>query len=311
MVSWIVNDLSLDGQYPAPADFIKDLIDLLKERRKCENFGHSISCSNKVQYRKVSGQKTMRETVNEMEKRELRFLALRWLTKGPFWIPPPESEGIVYLHREDVTDQGLGEAARRTWLGEDARSISFPGLSDFEIPILNVDCLRENGNGEEVVSVPNVWNLNNLCEGSQPPKTWASMVNDASERFSGLDIACDQIIEEMSRYPYNTGARNNLMTVLNLLDKLALARQEHGNGSSNVTDWLMTHTTGKKAKFSSEHNDTGVFLFKDPKTGNNIECPWHGKVKSPNQYRVHYEWPMPADQKKIKVLFIGQKLTKK
>lgn len=37
----------------------------------------------------------------------------------------------------------------------------------------------------------------------------------------------------------------------------------------------------------------------------------HGKVHNPLQYRIHFEWPMPKDQKNLKVLFMGEKRTKR
>lgn len=50
--------------------------------------------------------------------------------------------------------------------------------------------------------------------------------------------------------------------------------------------------------------------FSDPSpTGKKLFCPWHGKIKTP-QFRIHFEWPRPAGQREIKVVYIGPKITK-
>jgi hypothetical protein len=74
---------------------------------------------------------------------------------------------------------------------------------------------------------------------------------------------------------------------------------------------------GQKAPFSDESdankNDFAQELtFRDPAdAGKMLFCSWHGKVKFGSQYRMHFEWPRPAGQFSIKVVYIGPKITKR
>jgi hypothetical protein len=50
--------------------------------------------------------------------------------------------------------------------------------------------------------------------------------------------------------------------------------------------------------------------FVDPENpAKKFFCPWHGKIQTP-QFRIHFEWPIPAHQQRLKVLYIGPKITK-
>lgn len=314
MVAWIVNDLSLDGQYLGVPDFLADFEEILAARTQLASTGHGLSCARELRYRAVFQATTVAEAVYQMKDQARRNLALAWLTKGPFWTNPPGGMGVTYFGREDVTNQGLGEAARRRWLSEDARTFSFGGLSQFEIPSLDVQCLRDGVDLEEVTKVPNAWTrclLTKLSPVVAPRPSWAVMIDKAVSELSHLQIARERAIQEIPRYPYDQGASDRLFGVLKRLDELARVRATHGDNSAPIVEWLRVNVTASGANFSSENpKDRSVFIFGDPDSGEDLYCPWHGKVHNPLQYRIHYQWPMPAGQRRLKVLYIGQKLTK-
>jgi len=61
---------------------------------------------------------------------------------------------------------------------------------------------------------------------------------------------------------------------------------------------------GEKSKFKQE------MTFRHPENPDtSIFCPWHGKVQTP-QLRVHFSWPVRADEA-LYVVYIGPKITKK
>jgi hypothetical protein len=315
MVSWVVNDLSLKDQYASPDEFLAAFEQLLAARRQLEAGGHLVSCGRHLRNRTAAGGNDIWAALETWPRSDpRRALAVRWLTKGPFWTCPPEGEGVTYFHVEDVTEQGLGEAARRRWLGDDARSYSFAGLASFEASSLDVQCLLAGATSEEIIAVLNAWTIQALNDSAATPprrEDWAGMIEDATTQFTNLAIAADRIVAEMSRYPYSKGGRDALIEILKRLDELASLRLQHKDASEEVTNWLKTYAQSRKAPFSSESpKDESVFKFHDPATGENIYCPWHGKVHNPMQYRVHFEWPAPKGQEKIKVLYIGDKLTK-
>ncbi|MCH4093101.1 MAG: hypothetical protein LKE96_02110 [Acetobacter peroxydans] len=314
MVTWIVNDLSLKGRNSNVSDLLDQFDELLAIRTRLGHTGHKLLCGRDLRYCIVSHAKTLVEAVYMMRDQPRRNLALAWLTKGPFWTSPPEGKVITYFHAEDVTNQGLGEAARRRWLGEDARTFSFSGLSQFEVCDLDVQCLRDGADHEETTNVPNTWTLNFLTKLSPvvvPRRSWAVMIDEAVSELPHIQISRDQAIQEMSRYPYDLGAHNRLFSLLKRLNELAKARATYGDNSAPVKEWLLVNVMTAGADFSSEEpRNRSVFTFSDPDTGEDLYCPWHGKVHNPLQYRIHYQWPMPIGQTRLKVPYIGQKLTK-
>ena len=314
MVNWIVNDLSLEGQYSSVSDWLEQFSELLAIRKKFDGTGHELSCARDLRYRIVSHTTTVSEALHSMKEQPRRNLALAWLTKGPFWTSPSEASGITYFHIEDVTNQGLGEAARRRWLGEDARAFSFSGLPQFEVQELDVQSIREQNNLEEITKVPNSWLVSSLVDFIPtivPSRSWEIMIDEAISKLPYIQIFRDKAIQEMSRYPYDKGADYRLFGLLKRLNEFAHARITYGDNSEPVTEWLRVNIMAANADFSSEvPNNRKVFTFKDLDTGEDLYCPWHGKVHNPLQYRIHYQWPMPQGQKRLKILYIGQKITK-
>jgi hypothetical protein len=73
---------------------------------------------------------------------------------------------------------------------------------------------------------------------------------------------------------------------------------------------------GEKAWFTDEggRNKTNFrkeMTFCDPEdTSRNIFCSWHGKINISYPIRIHFSWPITAEQRKIKVVYIGPKITK-
>lgn len=50
--------------------------------------------------------------------------------------------------------------------------------------------------------------------------------------------------------------------------------------------------------------------FSDPENaGKFIFAHWHGKI-SRRFYRIHFEWPITKDMSRLKVLYLGPKITK-
>ena len=71
-----------------------------------------------------------------------------------------------------------------------------------------------------------------------------------------------------------------------------------------------------RALFSGEsagNQDTfrAQMTFPDPDDADkNIFAHWHGKI-SHRFFRLHFEWPVPAKEKHMKILYLGPKITKK
>jgi hypothetical protein len=162
---WHINDLSVSGQYRSPQDFRDALEPLLKLRHRRKFLKDNLFCSRLFVTRLATSVLTVQQATIALRDGNYTRLVLTWLANsGPLWdderFPNPDD----YFHFEgaDVTDQGLGEAARRRLVLIEAGVFSFPhGTMRFRVtPLLVGHGLPEDPIDE--VSVPNVWSLEEL-----------------------------------------------------------------------------------------------------------------------------------------------------
>ena len=147
-----------------------------------------------------------------------------------------------------------------------------------------------------------------------PPSSWDEVVARAKVAMKYLTIS-DEIEECLQSCPFNSGIAESVERLLGILNSIA----EESNDDCSLTERGLQirehHFVGKNASFSDE-SDTNrrdfksELTFKDPESpAKKIECTWHGKINQ-EQFRIHFEWPRPRGQRRIKVVYIGPKLTK-
>src|SRR5262249_23614800 len=135
-----------------------------------------------------------------------------------------------YFHFEgtDVTEQGLGEAARRRIASVDAHMWSFLGADE---RFGSTPLLVSHGLPEEplpTVSVPNWWDLSGLTLAALPkPTSWREMLEAARIRFHGLKFSHD-IEGGLQSTPFHSGivelAFERLRVLQTLVDETVDAR---------------------------------------------------------------------------------------
>lgn len=321
MMEWHINDLSLVGNFSSSEVFIQAVNGLLEVRSKNPLLKAKLYCSKSLHVCEVIQNITFSQAVYSTNDQKTIRLVLAWVTKsGPFWDDSRQENQDDYFEycTYDVTDQGLGEAARRKLAGTDAHTFSFKGfLMNFEKEKLAVQHgLTEQPIG--FIEIHNFWDLNQILELLEHEKTyscWQDVYNEVLNRFEGL-IFLDDVIEKLKPFPFSTQVAKRIFELLDVLNTLYLESDDTGKLSQHGLDILNTYFVGEKAWFTDESATNKVnfkyeMSFSDPENINSkIFCPWHGKIKSP-QIRIHFQWPRPEGQKKIKVLYIGPKITKK
>jgi hypothetical protein len=91
-------------------------------------------------------------------------------------------------------------------------------------------------------------------------------------------------------------------------------RQIDGEAGPRGRELYRQYFIGDRARFSDESTRNkrefrAEMSFADPESEDRVLfCPWHGKIQTP-QFRIHFEWPVPVGQRRLKVLYIGPKLT--
>ena len=313
-----INDLSINAQYGSAYEFRVALEPLLRFRIQNPQLATRIFCSKTFSSRPVSLVLNVQQAVRATHDQRYVGLVLAWLSKGPFWDDERHSNPDDYFHFEgtDVTDQGLGEAARRIISGTDAGCFSFLDITKHFVSTP----LRVNHGLEEepidVINVPNHWAVESLPAVMVPlPQSWDEFLHAARLKFSGLIFSAD-ILQFLGKVPFDAGIVDLVFERLRVLQELYLATDENCALSDSGLELLQMHFTGDKAWFSDESEDNKRYFkremtFSDPADEDKpIFAPWHGKVKK-GQFRIHFEWPRPKNQRQLKVLYVGPKLTKR
>jgi hypothetical protein len=243
---------------------------------------------------------------------------LDWVSNsGPFWDEDRASNDDDYFHfeGEDVTNQGLGEAVRRLINGMVAGSFSFvhgAGRDFARTPLTVMHGLEEEPRG--AYNVNNWWTVADLETAAvHVPQSWRELL-DAAGNMTGL-ILSNEIASHLAPVAFHSGLMGKILMLLGVLQKLT----EESNEQGLLTDAGLTtyrlYFTGYRPLFTdSSEREIRQFkhelTFRDPSDSTRtLFCTWHGKAKFDYQYRIHFEWPRPAGQRRIKVVYIGKKIT--
>ena len=315
---WYINDSSLCKQYPTKDLFIADLQLILRLRSENKIVRDHLLCSRNISATYVTSNLTFQETVQGSADRTFTRLALAWITqKGPFWDDSRETNAndLFFHNSKDVTNDGLGEVARRQLTGKEATCFSFAngGFNSSPIPVVQ-------GLLDEPIShlnVDNLWCINALKISANAkipfPINWDQMLEQAQSRFNKLTILSN-CTKPLENEPFKSSVVERVFSLLEVLQKFMDSLTPAGLHTDTTNELISNHFSGSKAWFTDESERNKIdfkseMTFPDPdKPGKYVFCPWHGKIKTP-QYRIHFEWPAKQGQP-IRVFYIGPKITK-
>jgi len=315
-----INDLSLNGQFDDPRSFRAALEPLLRLRHYDPILRDSFYCSRTLYTRQVTRSNNLQQAVLETKDKLFIGQVLNWFANsGPFWEDhrQPNKDDYFEYQLYDVTDQGLGEAARSIIAGIIASVFSFRSSSiEFEqTPIVVRQGLAEAPIA--TINIDNCWTIEQLIKVLRAIKTynsWQDVHCEINLRFSGL-IFSDNVIAPLLSTPFSKQVTKRIFELLNVLNYLVVESNENAELSASGKELLNNHFVGEKAWFTDESPTKKTkfrqkMTFTDPEdTKRQIFCTWHGKIKRP-QIRIHFEWPRPKGQNNIKVVYIGPKITK-
>ena len=220
-MEWHINDLSLSGPFEVSEAFRRALTPILQLRAKKDALRSRFFCSRTLVTRPVTVDAlNLQQAVMAVRDKNYIKSVLTWMSgAGPFWddnraVVPDD---LFYFENEDVTDQGLGEAARRVLLGVQAHAYSFTGPSGrFEHSPLVVDCLS---NAQEVFNFRDARAVEGEV-GSARPDSWASVLDLAVQRLPNITVA-SEIAKQLRPSPFNSRQAENILELLGILDQIA------------------------------------------------------------------------------------------
>ncbi|MCC4252495.1 hypothetical protein LL251_08695 [Sphingobium naphthae] len=318
---WYLNDASLQGQFADPAQFEEILRELLGVRARVPLIKQNLRSTRSLQDALAGPGMSVRQLLQRCRDRDLRSATFNWFDRtGPFVDDDRLAEQDDYFEYNDVevTSTGLGEAARRTKAGETCATYSFAGGPvDFARDPLEID----HGIPEERYGrydVRNHWIAQMMVEqavASGPSITsWAALVEAARARFPHLDIADLHTNSQLAREPFEASIRDRALALMALLNAYMAGRDEKGAEGPASKEVIDAHFKGDRAYFTGE-SPTNEDKFEDEMTftasdGREVFAPWHGKI-SHRFFRMHFEWPMAPDRRRLPILYLGPKITKK
>ncbi len=256
----------------------------------------------------------------ELRDKDLRAATFSWLDKtGPFVDDDRLDEADDYFEYQDVevTTTGLGEAARRTKAGVECATYSFVGgRINFAVSLLRVDHgLREERYGR--YSVSNLWETDALVNQALAAEgligSWPALIEAARRRFPNLEIGELHANSALAREPFEASLRDRSLELMKVLNDYVAGRSEAGVDGPVAREIVETYFTGERALFTGE-SATNQKMFAKEMTfertsGGSYFAHWHGKI-SHRFFRMHFEWPLGKDRKKLEIFYLGPKITK-
>jgi hypothetical protein len=320
---WYINDMSLQGQFNDVPRFLVLLEGLLASRNRFECLRDAMHLTRSIADRHVSTGQTLRQFLSSTDRKDLRRAMLLWLDrKGPFMEEDRQPEYDDYFECKglDVTDTGLGEATRRVKANTGALTFSFAGgTTEFGETPLHVDHgLPDDRLGQ--YAIQNLWNLADLTSSAldarPAPLSWQQLVTVARERYPRLHIP-DAVYtnSSLAKEPFEIPIGDRALALFKCLDDYMAGRIDGGAEGPAALAIVDTFFTGDRALFSGESQSNRTtfkseMTFPDPDdSARDIFAHWHGKI-SHRFFRLHFEWPVPPDAQRLKILYLGPKLTK-
>lgn len=250
--------------------------------------------------------------------RDTRVQLYDWMSKhGPFIDDDRQDidQDLFFFEDDEVTELGLGEAARRIRAKSRAAVLSpatgarsrfapdplavVQGFADE--PVARV-AVPNHTEPESVVAV-----LRTLDPGAA---NWEAFLADCRQRFHRLHIGphCDDTI---GHFPYMPAAARRIVQLLDVLQRIKAEMNDAGGLSPAGVALRNDHFTGDRAWFSDESErrkqQPGRFTFPDPAGGPAIVCFWHGKVATAD-IRLYFDWPVESASQRLRVTYIGPHL---
>ena len=313
-----VNELSLAEACSEASPPHAPLEELLRIRHRSSVIRESLYCAGSLSRVEVRPGVTV-EALARTLSRERMSLFLNWVNKrGPFIEHDRQvaDDDLFYFESTEVTELGLGEAARRMLADQSTAVLSVPAIATSPFtrsPLQVLQGFRDDPIRH--LDVSNYWDgsaLEGVLRGEpREPNAWPELLDHCRSRYDRLLISahCDA---QLRPHPYQPSVGRAIERLLNTLQMLMLEMREDGSLTSRGQELRDQHFTGQEAPFSDESDRRkqarrSRFVFPDPAGGGVLECTWHGKIRT-RYYRLYFEWPVPTPCRRMKICYIGPHL---
>ncbi|QYE37226.1 hypothetical protein KZX46_21570 (plasmid) [Polymorphobacter sp. PAMC 29334] len=295
--------------------------DFLRARARHPALTRAVWCGRALPGTVLGDGQFLRDAAKGMRP-EIRTAFLRWVTsQGPFLDDARAAfdDDLFFCGHDEVTDGGIGEAARQMLLNCDAGVISLAALAGNRFSGSPLSVLQGFADNPirwlDILNCLDPADAVQLIFGALPePTRWADLLAQCRERFASLTISphCETVL---SRYPFEATVARRTVELLGVLQHLVDEIDPATGALSAVGRELQQqYFVGQKAWFSDAGDEEKAHFrnemtFPNPEAGEPITCFWHGKIKWP-QYRIHFQWPVSTLRNKLLIAYIGPKISK-
>jgi hypothetical protein len=320
-VDFVINDLSIHGQFNTPNEFFSSVEILMGIRQEIRRAGRELLCHRGLKDAQVTSAHTMPQAIQCMPAAKQRAW-MQWLTKeGPYWQDSRQHTSDDWLELNEVpiyTDHAIGEVGFCKLHGMVRELVSCDPSDWLQNPVRV--SWRRGDDATIDVNVTNHWATNTVSstlESLPPPfDTWKSLEEHA-RRICDSIIVSDDAFAPLKGYPYVKSVGEGIAIILGVLNKLDGGFDESGSRTQQFESLYTTFFTGDDPYFTDEsvtnkrdYKSKLTFPHPEP-NGAELFCSWHGKVNSPRNFppiRIHFSWPATA-KTTVCVVYVGPKIT--
>lgn len=309
-----LNELALADAWTSTSSAHRTLTDILQTRQRQPMFRDALYCGQAIGGVLTPAGLSLARAAKELP-RDTRLQLFEWIAKrGPFIENDrqPIDQDLFFFEDDEVTDLGLGEAARR--IRVNFRAAAFSPIKDKHSRFSGSPLTVVQGFQDEPIAQVSIANYTEstavvevLYALDPDPTNWQDLLETCRHRFDLLHIGthCD---ETLGHFPYMPAAGRRIIELLKVLHHIRAEMDHAGQLSTTGLELRNKFFTGQRAWFSDESEGRkrkpGKFTFPDPEGGNDIVCFWHGKV-STAAIRVHFDWPIQPGTRRIRIAYIG------
>nr|VFJ42915.1 MAG: hypothetical protein BECKFM1743A_GA0114220_1000225 [Candidatus Kentron sp. FM]VFJ43547.1 MAG: hypothetical protein BECKFM1743C_GA0114222_1000225 [Candidatus Kentron sp. FM]VFK05591.1 MAG: hypothetical protein BECKFM1743B_GA0114221_1000225 [Candidatus Kentron sp. FM] len=317
-MEFLFNDLSMEGEFRDTTTFVDAIGRLIKMREAIRKGGRELHCHRDIGNAQVMGDVAFSKAIQGLHLDKKRTI-MQWITRqGPFWDDDRIQDSDQYLECCDgkiVTDSGIGEAAYRELEGNNCHVVSLTPSSWAFTPIA---VTWVPNNGKRPVDVTNHWTDETLeaalHNASAPITSWEELEQFSRKNFVHLTFS-EASFEPLGDHPFVKSAAHRIRERFRVLDEFKSSFEASGRRTAQGQEIYQKYFTGDNAWFSDSSDDEKhrfrkELTFRHPTTDSPLFCPWHGKVKTSQYYRIHFSWPVRVGEP-LYVVYIGPKITKR
>ena len=252
---FLLNDLSLSGQFYDIQSFRESVDRVMKIRQEIQRVGSALYCNRKLAYAQVTALVRMQQAVQGFTAPE-RLALMQWITtNGPYWDDAQLHDSGDWLSVDGriVTDSALGEAAISRVRGLSRELVSF-SPSEWCFTPISVTWILHDLTLENV-AVPNHWEIESVrtCLVANPVAidSWATLAREMRNRCSRL-IFAEDAFEPLAGHPFVPSAAERIHVLLHTLHRLKGCFDEDGMRTGEGDTIYNDHFAGGKAWFSAK-----------------------------------------------------------